>query len=173
MSSRKVNQPLGLSRFASFERLDAYCCLVSARPGQPGCRSRCSPPVSGPPPPLPPPPKPESRGPGARGELQGLDWLWLVPAGTHSHKSRSVERWPSCSITRSGRLASIGVGALAAAQLDRSPCPSCGSSGCKLSCRWRRPGSWAPGKSRPRAGGPDPAAPGARRWAPPGLGGRH
>ncbi len=25
-------------------------------------------------------------------ELQGLAWLWLVPAGTHSHTSRSLER---------------------------------------------------------------------------------
>jgi hypothetical protein len=33
----------------------------------------------------------------ASGELQGLLWLWLVPAGTHSQTSRSVERWPSCS----------------------------------------------------------------------------
>ena len=39
-----------------------------------------------------------------RGELQGLAWLWLVPAGTQSQKSRSLERWPSCSITPSGRV---------------------------------------------------------------------
>ena len=43
----------------------------------------------------------------------------------------------------------------------------------QLSCRRHPRGSWAPGKSRLRAGVPDPAAPGARRWAPPGLGGRH
>ena len=40
----------------------------------------------------------------ARAELQGLAWLWLVPAGTHSHTSRSLERWPSCSITPLGRV---------------------------------------------------------------------
>ena len=28
-------------------------------------------------------------------ELQGLAWLWLMPAGTQSHTSRSLERWPS------------------------------------------------------------------------------
>ncbi len=39
-----------------------------------------------------------------RGELQGLAWLRLVPTGTHSHTSRSLERWPSCSITLSGRV---------------------------------------------------------------------
>jgi hypothetical protein len=32
-----------------------------------------------------------------RGELQGLAWLRLVPAGTQSQKSRSLERWPSCA----------------------------------------------------------------------------
>jgi len=39
-----------------------------------------------------------------RGLLHGLAWLWLVPAGTHSHTSRSLERWSSCSITPSGRV---------------------------------------------------------------------
>jgi hypothetical protein len=39
-----------------------------------------------------------------RGELQGLIWLWPVPVGTQSHTSRSLERWPSCSITPSGRV---------------------------------------------------------------------
>jgi hypothetical protein len=28
----------------------------------------------------------------ARAELQGLAWLWLVPAGSHNHMSRSLER---------------------------------------------------------------------------------
>ena len=37
-------------------------------------------------------------------ELQGLAWLWLVLTGTHSHTSRSLERWPSWSITPSGRV---------------------------------------------------------------------
>ena len=36
--------------------------------------------------------------------LAGGTGLWLVPAGTHSHTSRSLERWPSCSITPSGRV---------------------------------------------------------------------
>ncbi len=33
-----------------------------------------------------------------------LAWLWLVPMGTQSHSSRSVERCPSWSITPSGRV---------------------------------------------------------------------
>ena len=37
-------------------------------------------------------------------ELQVLLWLWLVPDGTNGHTSRSLERWPSCSITPSGRV---------------------------------------------------------------------
>jgi len=35
------------------------------------------------------------------GLIQGLLWLWPLPLGTHSQTSRSVERWPSCSITPS------------------------------------------------------------------------
>ena len=40
----------------------------------------------------------------ARGELQELLRLWLVPAGTHSHTSCSVEHGPNCSITPAGRV---------------------------------------------------------------------
>jgi len=36
--------------------------------------------------------------------LPGLAWPWLVPAGSHSHTSRSLERWPNCTITPSGQL---------------------------------------------------------------------
>jgi|Wag4MinimDraft_19_1082662.scaffolds.fasta_scaffold00399_13 hypothetical protein len=39
-----------------------------------------------------------------KSELQGLAWLWLVTACTHSHTSRSLQRCPSCSITPSGRV---------------------------------------------------------------------
>lgn len=38
-----------------------------------------------------------------RAEVQGLLWLW-VPGGTHNQTSWSVERWPCCSITQSGKV---------------------------------------------------------------------
>jgi hypothetical protein len=40
----------------------------------------------------------------ARAEIQGLAWLWLVPLGSQSQMSWARERWPSCSITPSGRV---------------------------------------------------------------------
>ena len=65
MSWQEVNQPLGLSRFANFERLEAYFAWFQRGQSSQVAGRVAPPPVSPPPPPLLPPPEPESRGPAA------------------------------------------------------------------------------------------------------------